>query len=296
MKRSLCYVILVAGTVLAFSCQKVNSVNDDEAADKKRAKKDLCLISSFSYSNNNIPTQTIFTNHYDLSGRTLQVEAGLFSGGSIQSNIPLNVKWNGNGIAFINANAPQDTVLIATFNRKGRIDKIVSGNKPNDQFVPITFSYDNDQLTSMNITIAGNAETSNFNYDSKGNLISIADLPTSSVPIPGKVEYQYSSNEKGGDQFYFDEPRKFSWNSFSLLQYIGLFPELQPINLRTSTKVTWGNNYQAYYMNIGNHQMDAQGKLVSYDIMSPTSSQAVLHYNINWSCNNGAIVQAQGNN
>ena len=295
MKRSLCYVTLVAGTVLALSCQKVNSVNGDEVPDKKKAK-DLCLISSFSYSNNNIPTQTIFTNHYDLSGRTLQVEAGIFSGGSIQSNIPLNVKWNGNAIAFIDADSPLDTVLIATFTKKGRVDKIVPGNKANSQFLPTTFTYDKDRLQSMSITLAGNANTSNFNYDTRGNLVSISDLPTSSVPIPGKVEYQYATNEKAGDQFYFDEPRGFSWNSFSLLQYIGLFPELQPINLRTSTKVTWGNNYQAYYMNIGNHQMDAQGKLISYDIMSPTSSQAVLHYNINWSCNSGALVQTQGYN
>jgi len=80
------------------------------------------------------------------------------------------------------------------------------------------------------------------------------------------------------------------------LQYIGLFPELQPVNLRTSTKVTWGNNYLAYQMNIGNHQVDGQGKLVSYDVMSPGSEQAISHYNINWSCNAGAFVQAQGLN
>lgn len=296
MKRSLCYVTLVAGTVLTFSCEKVNSLNGDEIADKKKTKKDLCLISSFSYSNTSVPSKTIFTNHYDLSGRTLEVEAGLFSGGSVFSNMNLNVKWTGSAIAFINADAPLDTVLIATINKKGRIQEIVAGNKPNSEFLPTTFTYNNNQLQSMSITLGGHANTSNFNYDSRGNLVSITDLPTTSVPIPGKVEYQYAANEKASDQFYFDEPRGFSWNSFSLLQYIGLFPELQPTNLRTSTKVTWGNNYQAYYMNIGNHQMDAQGKLVSYDIMSPTSSQAISHYNINWTCNSGAVVQVQGNN
>ena len=296
MKRSLCYVTLLAGTVFAFSCQKVNSVNNDEVADKKKSKKDLCLINSFTYSNANVPIQTLFTNHYDLDGRTLQVDAGLFSGGSPLSNISLKVSWTTNGIAFTDANAAQDTILIATFSKKGRIEKIVTGNKANSQFLPTTFTYSKDQLESMTTTLAGKTETSNFKYDDKGNLTSIEDLPTASVPVPGKVEYQYATNEKAGDQFYFDEPRKFSWNSFSLLQYIGFFPELQPINLRTSTKVTWGNNYVAYYMNIGNHQMDAQGKLVSYDVMSPTSSQAITHYNINWSCNSGTFVQAQGLN
>jgi len=296
MKRSICYVTLLAGTVFAFSCQKVNSVSGDEVADKKKPKKDLCLINSFSYSNTNIPTQTLFTNHYDLNGRALQVDAALFSGGSPLSSIALSVTWTTNGIAFIDANASQDTILIATFGKKGRIDKIVAGNKPNSQFLPTTFTYDKNQLESMTTTLAGKTETSNFKFDNKGNLTSIEDLPTASVPVPGKVEYQYATNEKAGDQFYFDEPRKFSWNSFSLLQYIGFFPELQPNNLRTSTKVTWGNNYVAYYMKIGNHQMDPQGKLVSYDVMSPTSGQTVSHYNINWSCNNGTVVQAQGLN
>jgi len=296
MKRSLCYTILLAGTVFAFSCQKVNSVIGDELADKKKTRKDLCLINSFSYSNRNVPTQTLFTNHFDLNGRTLEIEAGLFSGGSVLSSIDLNAKWTTNGIAFIDASAPQDTILLATFDKKGRIDKIISGNKSNSQFLPTTFTYNKGVLESMTTTLAGKTETSNFNYDAKGNLTSIEDLPTASVPVPGKVEYQYAANEKASDQFYFDEPRKFSWNSFSLLQYIGLFPELQPVNLRTSTKVTWGNNYLAYQMNIGNHQVDGQGKLVSYDVMSPGSEQAISHYNINWSCNGGAFVQAQGLN
>jgi len=295
MKRSLCYTTLIAGTVFAMSCQKMNSVIGDEISDKKKSK-DLCLINSFSYSNSYVPTTTIFTNNYDLTGRALQVDAGLFSGGSVLSSAKLNVTWTTNGIAFIDANAAQDTVLVATFDKKGRVDKITPGNKPNAQFLPTTFTYSKNRLQSMNITVAGNTETSNFDYDNKGNLISITDLATTSVPIPGKVEYGYGTNEKAGDQFYFDEPRKFSWNSFSLLQYIGLFPELQPTNLRTSTKVTWGNNYLVYQMNIGNHQMDNQGKLVSYDVISPGNGQTVSHYNINWSCNNSTFVQAQGLN
>jgi hypothetical protein len=296
MKRSLCYTTLLAGTVFSLSCQKMNSANGDEVADKKKPKKDLCLINSFSYSNSYIPTQTIFTNHFDLSGRALEVDAGLFSGGSILSSISLNVTWTTNGIAFFDANDAQDTILVATFDRKGRVDQIIPGNKPNYQFLPTTFTYSKNQLQSMNVTVAGNIETSNFNYDNKGNLVSITDLPTTSVPVPGKVEYGYATNEKATDQFYFDEPRKFSWNSFSLLQYIGLFPELQPTNLRTSTNVTWGNNYQVYQMNIGNHQLDNLGKLVSYDVISPTSGQTISHYNINWSCDNSTFVQTQGNN
>ena len=116
MKRSLCYTTLLAGTVLALSCQKMNSAIGDEVSDKKKPK-DLCLINSFTYSNSYVPTQTIFTNNYDLTGRALEVDAGLFSGGSVLSSVKLNVTWTVNGIAFIDANASQDTVLLNhTFN------------------------------------------------------------------------------------------------------------------------------------------------------------------------------------
>ena len=288
--------MMCAGTAFTlFSCQKVNSVNDEEIADKRKPKKDFCLISSFGYSNPAIPQQSIFTNHYDPSGRSLEVEAGMFSGGVVFSNITLSLKWVNGGVAFVNANAQQDTILIASFNKKGRVDKIIAGNKPNGNFLPTSFDYDKNGLRAMYITLAGNTLTSYFNYDPEGNLISIADAPSTSVSIPGKVEYTYDPHQKANDQFYFDEPRGFSWNSFSLLQYIGLFPELQPQNLRTSTKVMWGNNYQAYHMNIVNQQLDANGKLVSYDVASPGSNTTISHYNINWSCNLPENLFTQGN-
>ncbi len=295
MKKSLTYGALLAGTAFTlFSCQKVNSIRED--LDEKKNKNDLCLISSFSYSNSSVPSETIFTNHYDLSGRSLEVEAGVYSGGTIFTHLNFSVRWTANGIFFLDANAPQDTILFATYDRKGRVQGIFPGNRPNYNFLPTTFEYNNNRVQAMNITLAGNAEASYFDYDQRGNLVSITDAPTTSVPIPGKVEHTYATNEKADDQFYFDEPRKFSWNSFSLLQYVGLFPELQPVNLRTSTKVTWGNNYQAYHMDISNHQIDPKGKLVSYDIMSPGSPTTISHFNINWSCNFSDLVQGEGNN
>jgi len=294
MKKSLSYGALLAGTALTlFSCQKVNSIQEDKEDNKKN---NLCLISSFSYSNSSVPSETIFTNHYDISGRSLEVEAGIFSGGAIFTHLTFSVRWTSDRIIFLDAGAVQDTILYATFDRKGRVEGIFPGNKPNDNFLPTTFEYNNNRVRAMNITLAGNIETSYFDYDQRGNLVSISDVPTTSVPIPGKVEHQYSSSEKAVDQFYFDEPRKFSWNSFTVLQYIGLFPELQPANFRTSTKVTWGNNYQAYHMEIKNHQVDGNGKLVSYDIVSPGSTTTISHYNINWSCNFSDLVQKQANN
>ena len=297
MKRGLTYVTLIAGTAFGLmSCQKTNSIRE-EFDEKKNKNKELCLISSFSYSNTYVPLQSIFTNRFDLSGRSFEVEAGIFSGGAIVANKPFSIKWTGNGLVFLDANALQDTILVAVFDRKGRVESISPGSKATHDFLPTTFQYTNNRLSSMGITLAGNILTSYFDYDGKGNLVSISDAPTTSVPSPGKVEYTYANNKNASAQFYFDEPRKFSWNSFTLLQYIGLFPELQPTNLRTSTKVNWGNNYQAYHMNITNHQMDQNGKLVSYEIASPTGGgSSISRYNINWSCNGQALVNSAGGN
>ncbi len=294
MKKSLTYATLLAGTAFTlFSCQKVNSVRD-EIEDRNHKNKELCLISSFSYSNSANPLQTVFANRYDLSGRSLEVDAGVFSGGAIVANKPFSIKWASNGLAFINANSPNDTILVAYFDRKGRVEKIVSGNAPSQDFLPTTFQYSNNRLASMGITLAGNVLISYFDYDAKGNIVSITDAPTTSVPIPGKVQYAYATNEKAKQQFYFDEPRKFSWNSFTLLQYVGLFPELEPVNLRTSTKVDWGNNYQAYYMNLTNHQLDQNGKLMSYENVSPGGGNTISRYNINWTCNDNQPLVTKG--
>ena len=70
------------------------------------------------------------------------------------------------------------------------------------------------------------------------------------------------------------------------------------MNLRTATKVTWGNNYQAYNMKIGNQQLDQEGKLVDYDIIHPQTGNTISHYSVNWKCssdNNGQNNQ-DGNN
>src|SRR2546430_1656907 len=292
MKKSLRYSGFVAGTaIILFSCQKADTLKDPDLAGKSsKQKKNSCFIASFSYSNASVPSQTIFKNHYDASGRTTEVDAGVFSGGSVLSTLSLDLKWAAAGIAFTKARTITDTVLFAFVSKKGQVDRIVPGNQPDPQFLSTSFEYEGNQISALHITIAGKTETSYFNYDNKGNPVSITDAPTADVAVPGRIEYEYATSEKAKQQFYLDEPRKFSWNSFSLLQYIGLFPELQPVNLRTATKVTWGNNYQAYNMKIGNQQLDQEGKLVGYDIIHPQTGNTISHYSVNWKCssdNNG---------
>lgn len=287
MKASRLYIpsTLLGISMILFSCKKVDVGADGEVPDKKVDKKSSCLVTSLDNSNS-AQSQTIFKTQYSSNGDAFRIEAGTYSGGGISSTIILNVITSGQSIAFVNAASPADTVLVATLNGRGKVEKIVAGNKPDFMFLPTTFEYNNDRITAMHITLGNNTTTSNFFYDSKGNNTSIEDEPTSSVPVPGKVVYEYS-NQKASQQFYLDEPRGFSWNSFSLLQYAGLFPELNPSSLRTSTKVLWGNNYQAYHRNIASHQLDGNDNLTSYEVVDPSTGDVISKYNLAWSCNNG---------
>ncbi|HKP31749.1 MAG TPA: hypothetical protein VJT83_03455 [Chitinophagaceae bacterium] len=277
--------LLLASSMILFSCKKVGVGPDGEVQESKVDKKSSCFITSLDYSNS-AQSQTVFKTQFNSEGNAFRIEAGTHSGGVINSTIVLNIVNSGSSIAFVNAASPSDTILIASLNNRGKVEKISEGNKPDFAFPPTTFEYINDRVTAMHITLGSTTTTSNFLYDNKNNNTSIEDQPTASVPVPGKVTYEYT-NQKAGQQFYMDEPRGFSWNSFSLLQYAGLFPELNPSNLRSHTKVMWGNNYQAYDLDISNHQVDGNGNLTSYEVVSPNSGDVVSKYNLAWSCSNG---------
>src|SRR4030095_851324 len=138
MKKSLTYTALLAGTAFTLvSCQKANSISEQIEDSKKN--KDFCVITSFSYSNSAVPSQTIFTNHYDAAGRTIEVEAAVFSGGAIMELKRMNVNWTNQGIYFIDANAVLDTILVANLNKQGKVEEIVPGNKPSQDFLPTFF-------------------------------------------------------------------------------------------------------------------------------------------------------------
>lgn len=277
--------LLLGTSIFLFSCKKTEVAADGQLQEKKVGKKSSCFVTSFDFSNAS-QSQTVFKTQYNSEGNAFRIEAGTYSGGVINSSITLNVVTSNGSIAFVNAAAPGDTVLIATLNSRGKVQRISHGNKPDFMFLPITFDYNNDRVSAMHISLGATTTTSNFFYDNKNNNTSIEDEPTASVPVPGKVVYAYT-NQKASQQFYMDEPRGFSWNSFSLLQYAGLFPELNPSNIRKSTKVVWGNNYQAYNMNIENQRLDGNGNLTSYEVVNPNSGSVVSKYNLAWSCNSG---------
>lgn len=283
MKRSSMYVsgLILASSTILFSCEKADLVAENPAVVNK--KQSDCEVVAFRYTTQT-PTGTtnqyVFRKQNDPStGKLQQITAAVYQGGAISSTIILDVQWTTNSVSFVKAGSA-DTVLVASLNAQGKPVSVAGGNKPDANFLPTSFEYNNNRLAAINVSLAGNQLISRFTYDDKGNCILIQDDAQGSM-TPGRVEYTYD-NKKADRQLYLDEPRTFSWNTFSLMQFSGFFPELQPTQLRTGVKVFWANNYKVYDVSLINHDVQG-GNLRKYDVSFPGGTTTIPHYT-EWQC------------
>jgi hypothetical protein len=286
--------VLTGLALLCFSCTRINEVVQAEELKAKPGKKANCEALSFhsrSESVEFIQHITTFKKGVEAStGKTSRILAGR-SGPGIVDSIDLTLHWRENSVAFTKTDSPQDTLLVVNLNKKGDPVSVVAGNSPDPQFPSTQFEYKAQKLTAIKVPFGGKTFSSVFSYDNKGNLVRIQDEKFGSA-TPGRVDYQYDLSSKAVQQVYQDAPRPFIWNTFSLLEYAGFFPSLQPTNLRTRTVVTWEDNYVVYDLKIANHQIDAGGNLVAYDVVNPTDNKRVMSHTIGWTCgSNDALVQ-----
>jgi hypothetical protein len=288
MKRSNAYVsgLLLASSTILFSCKKTDLSSDYEQVVEK--KKATCEIASFRYntgSENGTVNKYVFQKQNDpVTGKLQKVTAAVYQGGAIINTIMFDVHWNAGSVAFLRAGTTTDTVLFASLNAEGKPVDVVTGNTPDFNYLPTSFEYTNNRLATMKIQNAGRVLVSRYQYDNKDNCVSINDEAQASE-IPGRVEYAYD-NKKADQQLYLDEPRPFSWNTFSLMQFSGLFPELQPTQLRTGVKVFWANNYKAYDVQLVNHQV-TDGKLMKYEVNFGGTNTPNAQF-IDWQCSDDA--------
>lgn len=280
MKRSSAYVsgLLLAGTTMLFSCKKTDILadNDQSVVEKKKA---ACEIASFRY-NSGSENKYVFQTQKDATGKLQKVTAGVYQGGAIINTTVFDVHWSAGSVAFLRSGTTTDTVLVASLNAQGKPVDVVAGNTPDFNYLPTSFEYNNNRIAAMKIQNAGRTLVSRYQYDDRNNCLAIIDDPQGSE-IPGHVEYTYE-NKKADQQLYLDEPRPFSWNTFSLMQFAGLLPELQPTYLRTAVKVFWANNYKAYDVQLVNHQVTG-GKLVKYEVNFGGNSTPNAQF-IDWQC------------
>lgn len=284
MKKSSVYVpglMLISSTIL-FSCTKTD-ISGETVPEVNSKKKIDCQVTAFRYTNAE-GNKYVFKKQIDPStGNLKQITAALYQGGAITSTINLDVHWNTNSVAFIKSGSATDTVLVASLNADGKPVNVVAGNTPDFNYLPTSFEYQNNRLSAMNVSLAGNINVSRFSYDNKNNCTLIQD-DSRSGEVPGRVEYTYE-NRRADQQMYLDEPRPYSWNTFSLMQFAGLLPELQPTNVRSSVKVWWANNYKVYDVQLTNHNVNA-GTLVKYDVTFTGGSTSIPYF-IDTQCDAG---------
>lgn len=282
--------------ILFSSCQKNNLAPSDtieEDISKANFKK-ACAVAQYRFvygAPGNLQDQIVYNKEFDKNGKSGKITAAVYSGGAITGMATYKLEFRKNNLSVVR-DGTSDTLFVAEMNSNGKVISTRNGNKPDFQYLPTSFNYSNDRLSMMSIDFAGKQLVTNFNY-SGANVTSIEDVAQGGQ-TPARIEFQYGTT-KVKQQSYFDEPRKYTWNTFTLLQFLGLFPELDGDALRTKTTVYWENNYKIYERHLVNHQVDSEGRLLQYAVSSPTDGEISMRYFLDWNCSVANPVVANGN-
>ena len=284
-------------SIAAFtSCQKTNftaseELTEDLARSANNKKCDAAEFRSVYGATGNLENKVHYQKVYDNRGNITKITAVIHNGGSIATTTSFEIVRKGRTLSFVKEGS-SDTAFVVALNNKGQALSTNDGNKPDFQFLPTSFTYSNGMVSTMQIHFIGKELVSDFKFRD-GNLIAIEDHALAGE-IPGRIEYEYNTGNTVNKQYYFDEPRKFTWNTFTLLQVMGLFPELDGKSLRTRAIVYWENNYKAYDRKIVNHQLDGNGRLLQYAVTSPADGEISMRYFLGWNCSANELIASTG--
>jgi hypothetical protein len=270
--------LFVASTAfLVISCQK-----DDDCDPPPQTKKkcDLAQVIETSTFKEESYTRSRFRKEYDAYGKVNKVVLGLFQLALVDS-INMVVKYQGNHAYLLAEYNPADTVVIATFDNADRLMHITQGNAANDRLVTAHFSYNASKLSNISFDFDNGAFELEPHYDAYGNVTALED------PSSGGGQsfyYTYDVGIKAKQQFYSDEFIGDAYNSLYLAEFMGWLPDLEPVNKRTSSRISLGEEgeeFDLYSADLTNHIYDSKGKLISYQI-----GEFLTFTNI-WNCDNG---------
>lgn len=267
------------------SCTKTDSsdLGEGSVESNSNKQKNICDVAEFnSLTPGQLPLAPyVFHKKYSPNGKKIsQIDIGLYSGGTVGERVLLNVSYKGKKIYFINNANPSDTCIKATLNNFGKPATASFSNTIDFGLPDHTFLYDeNGRLVKVVVDQESNYGFW-FHYDARGNntVISLDTIDQA----PAILEtFQYDNSRAASQQLYLDHARGFSEDGFLAFHAMGLLPELNPVNIRTHTRVMWGP-YQAYDADLFNHKLDNEGKLLGYDaglIGSASSSWSLV-----WQC------------
>jgi hypothetical protein len=271
--------LLLAIPLLFATCSKF----DWDLFDKHHGKGD-CQVASYSLFGAPHPDiPWLFKKKFNSAGRVTEIECAFNTlvQGTDPGDLYLRLAYHGNRVYFINKKNPYDTVVKVFLNTQGRVTHTIGdGERMKNNW----YYYRGNKLHIIEFNVADQSvHRSTCEYDNRGNILSISSINTYSNKRDGIFyEYDYSRNAKR--QFYMDETRNMNF-TFTLLHYLGFFPELNPVNVRTHVRV--GLETEGYILTnqtLVNHQFDAKGNLTQYDVITDSEQYFAGTPKLSWYC------------
>ncbi len=245
------------GFVFLTSCYKIDWPGGDPIPAKKY-DVEACNNSIYSPAH-----PFLFVKTYDYHSRyAREIDASVFNMRAPTDLLryQLRIIYLGSEIYLVNKTNASDTSVWIHLNNKGRVETCYA---PGDLGGQYSFKYKNNRLVSMEWNSEYDSWTDSFSYDNYGNILS--RTLSASTGVADIISYQYDYSKKAKHQFYGDELKRID-NAFTLMGYLGLFPELNPVHLRTYVEMGPEGGFKYWKTYLYNHQIDNLGRLLKYDV------------------------------
>lgn len=251
---------------------------DDKPAAKECRVEQFESTRLFYYNKLNQQVPYLFKKTFNADGRVNSIDAFVYAGGA-GARIQTGLEYK-NQMVYLQCKTSNDTIMVLWLNATGKVVK----------------AEEKSGLLSADYTVLRSFE---FTYNSDNKLQQYVAEDRLYPPIPRRfimpVEYDANGNctkcsntsftydltRTAKKQFYYDsEDLATSWLGVKLLQYLDYFPEItSPTNIRIFTKAGSEDSYVFARTALTDHQLDADGKLISYKAGTQTIP-------IFWNCGN----------
>jgi len=271
MKKIL-HSFLLRAFILAFAtgfmhCNKLNDIIRDLPD---------CEVRQFNYS---LIAPYLYNKNYDPNGRIVEQIDFTFYAVGVPAIKHYLVRHSQKKLLFVDMDNLMDTVMIVQFNAFMRPETIITGGPLFN--LQIKFFYKNNRLDSIRFSDPFGGYK--CEYDDNGNILAIKQFSLGHGQYVGTF-YQYDYSKRIKLQVYHDEAVGEVNFPFVILQYLDLFPELNPKNARIRSRVGLEVGPHISDFILSNHMVDADGKLISYEISTATDP-SVGQVNLEWKCN-----------
>jgi hypothetical protein len=282
MKKTIsCTGLLIVISLLFTTCRKIDWTNIVHGP----GKRDCNLVAYTLHVGADVPQPFLFSKQYNSAGDLTAIDARFNNLLAVEDlfHYRLRIVHDNKKVYLVNQDSPYDTKMTLFFNSHGRVEKAIG----DDVLYSYEFNYKQNRLFSIKWYYhSGLVFIDTCRYDAKGNILSITH-PEPSLNDRIGYFYEYDYSKKAKYQFYMEETRNLH-NGFTLLQYLDLFPELAPVNLRTRARNGTENSYYIWQQWMINHQVDAKGRLTGYDVVDIYNGQTYPNFpvTLNWDCGN----------